>query len=371
MKLRIECHILRILAFLLTLSGSSQVMAQVEDLKPAAVRIQDVAAGSWGNGFVFKIDDAEHVVYILTNAHVTGEHGTVNVIFSTAAKKPTPQKPVEGVVVRRDKERDLVVVKVTGQKNIPSDVMLMAFAEPNAVRAGYSVQSVTYSAANDAWSVQGATVELLRDEILPWGSVPVHIIRLSGAIREGDSGSPVLLGDEVVGIVEAGAGAGTASSIAIQASTIEEFLGDLLPQRVVLPSYKPASPEDAPNSGARLCATQFLDLLEANRLADAYKQMATVVKNGSSEAAFISMLSPFVFSAKSGSLERTLGSSQRMSSVPGAPQITGDIYVMAFISRYRDYPNVRVFETITVLKEDNNWRVVSFIWNPQGSEIGR
>ncbi len=357
---------LRFAVFFVLLTVNCFCLPQAEDLRPAAVRIGNITSGSWGNGFIFKIDDDRSAVYILTAAHVTGDHEAVKVIFSTTASKSA-----KGVVIRRDKERDLSVVKVVGQNNIPADVMLMGFAEPSILRPGDFVRSVAYSAANDGWSVQSATVELMRDEPLTLGSVSVPVLRLSGTIREGDSGSPLLLNDEVVGVIEAGPATGTSSSIAVQVSTIRDFLGELFPKRIFLQPYKRSDAEQPPDPAAAQSATHFLDLLINNRLLDAYKQLASATASNLSEAGFVTTYTPFTTGAMSGLLDRKLASSQRMGAVPGMPQITGDIYVLSFESKYKGYPGIRVFESVTVLKEHDSWNIVNFIWNSQSPENGR
>jgi S1-C subfamily serine protease len=100
------------------------VFGQANDLKPAMVRIRDLNNQGGGSGFVFRYDDKEHLVYVLTNEHVVHGADRVNVQFFSG----DAAKSVVGTVIRQDRGKDLAVVKVSGESNIPPDVMMIVLA---------------------------------------------------------------------------------------------------------------------------------------------------------------------------------------------------------------------------------------------------
>jgi hypothetical protein len=358
-----------VMLLLFSLGSLKYVVAlQAGDLEPAAVKITNAVTGKGGTGFVFRHDDKEHATYILTCEHVVRGSKTVKLDFFAQ-----PNKTVLGSVVRGDRGKDLAVVKVSSESDVSSDVMIMALGQSVLLRPGDPLEIVDYSFTNDLWSVLKGNVEAVRDEVVDeGGQESVHVIRFSADIKQGDSGSPLLLNDQVVGIVESGAPSDgdVASSRAISLSTIQDFLKDLLPDPdPVPPSWVHHRSVPAPlrpvENEAKLCATTFLDLLIENRLSQAYKSLADITRRRFSEAAFVDTYNRFALGTKGGLIERQLDEGQEMVSPPGAPEITTGTYVLTFESRYQAYPTVKVFETVTVIKDDRKWKVMSFYWNAQ------
>src|ERR1035441_7601587 len=103
------------------------LFGQASDLKPAMARIRDINNQGGGSGFVFRHDIKEHVVYLLTNEHVVRGAKKVNVQFFLGTGKP-----VTGVVIRQDKAKDLAIVTVSGDSNIPAGVMIIALGQASA-----------------------------------------------------------------------------------------------------------------------------------------------------------------------------------------------------------------------------------------------
>jgi S1-C subfamily serine protease len=255
--------------FLCAVTLVPAVFAQANYLKPAMVRITDLNNQRGGSGFVFRLNEKEQIAYLLTNEHVIRGLQKVNVQFFSA-----DGKAVEVTVVRQDKGKDLAVVQVTGRSNIPNDVIAIEFGQATALMPGDSVEVLSYSSADEEWSVTSGTVEALRPEVVEeGGSETVHAIRFSAFVRAGDSGSPLIMRLRVFGIVESAPlpGSDTDSPRAIQVATIQDFLKELLPEPdpnpVWLPQPKPSpKPSIRVDREAQACAISFLDLMIHDQL---------------------------------------------------------------------------------------------------------
>jgi hypothetical protein len=359
-----------VLMLLSTVAVVPMGLAQVNYLKPAMVRIKDLHNQNGGSGFIFRYDGKEQSVYILTNEHVVRGAQQVNVQFFSGNGSSA-----EGTVIRQDRAKDLAVVKVTGNNNIPSDVLIIKFGQATALMPGDPVDLLSYSAADEEWSVTTGTVEGLRDEVV--GNNPsekVHAIRFTGFVRDGDSGSPLIMRLRVFGLVESAPMPGASDSPrAIQVATIQEFLRELLPAQDSDPIWVP-QPKPVPGAAPKVdrealaCATSFLDLMIQNKIAEAYGHIAELWKASTSQAAFVATFDAFAMAAKGGPIHRELADAQAHAFPPGVPQIVAPTYVFTFKSSYSSNLSVTVFETVTVIEQQETWRVLSFIWNPQPSD---
>jgi S1-C subfamily serine protease len=338
--------------------------AQANDLKPAMVRIRDIRDQKGGSGFIFRYDDKEHIAYLLTNEHVVNGAEKVHVVFFSR-----PRNSVEGTVVRHDRGKDLAVVMVNGESNIPSDVMIIEFGQSSALLVGDSIEILSYSSEDQEWSVTKGTVEGLRREIMePQGSETVPAIRFSAFVRAGDSGSPLIMGMRVFGLVESAPSSG--SDTESQVVAIQDFLKELLPTPNTDPDWlHPPVPRARPvvqvDREAQASAIRFLDSLIHNQLTEAYESVAVIPKSSTSQAAFIALYGDFVKGARGGLIERKLGDVQAFSYPPNAPQIVAPTYMFTFQSYYQPYPAVTVYETVTVIKEKSKWQIWAFSWNVQ------
>jgi hypothetical protein len=348
-------------------------LAQANDLKPAMARIRDLNNQGGGSGFIFRHDEKDNVAYLLTNEHVVRGREKVNVQFFSADNS-APIKSVIGTVIRQDKAKDLAIVKVSGGGDVPPDVMVLAFGHASALMPGDSVELLTYSSEDGEWSVLKGTIEALRPEVVgPEGSEAVHAIRFSGFIRDGDSGAPLIMGDQVFGVVESAPvpSSNPESPRAIQIATIQEFLKELLPEPDPHPFWwhakQTAAPHPPLDRDAKACATSFLDLLVHDEIRKAYGLVSDATKSSVSEDSFMSTYQSFAMRAKGGLIDRRLGDSQAFSYPPSAPQIVAPTFIIIFESTYQPDTTIRVYETVTVIKENRNWRVLDFVWNPQPS----
>jgi S1-C subfamily serine protease len=342
-------------------------------------RIRDSNGQSGGVGFVFRYDEKNHVAYLLTDEHVVKSADSVSVQFfaplSGVDGKCTTcsHRSVEGTVFRRDKGKDLAVVKVSGEANIPHDVMILQLGHASALMAGDNIEILTYSLQDGEWSVLKAMVEALRPE--KEGAESIQAIRFTALIREGDSGAPLIMEDQVYGVVESAPVLSNdrESPRAVQIATIEEFLRDLLPEQDPDPMarrfrWHPAKPNAPVDREAKTCATAFLDLLIDGRVKQAYQLVADARKSSVSEALFIGKYQSFTWHAKGGLIDRKLGDWQSFSYPPDTPQLVAPTYIITFESTYQPLGAIPTYETVTIVKENRNWRVMEFTWNSQTSD---
>lgn len=355
-----------------TVFSVSAVVGQANDLKPAMARIMDVNNQGGGSGFVFRYDEKDHVAYLLTNQHVVRGAEKVNVRFFSV-----PGKSVVGTVIRQETGKDLAVVRVSGEGIIPPDVMVLAFGHASALMPGDSIEILTYSSQDGEWSVLKGTVEALRPEpVGADGSEIIHAIRFSALVRDGDSGAPLIMGDQVFGVIDSAPvpSSNPESPRAIQIATIQDFLKELLPDPDPHPFWwhatKPIAETRAPlDREAKACATSFLDLLVHDQIKQAYGLVADLTKSSVSEVSFISSYQSFAMRAKGGLIDRQLGDWQAFSYPPSTPQIVAPTFIITFESTYQPDATTRTYETVTVIKENRNWRVMDFAWNspPSGT----
>jgi hypothetical protein len=350
---------------------TSTVSAQITDLEPAAVRIINPVLGTSGGGFVFRRGGEDGSAYVLTCEHIVTGTQKVKVTFFAQ-----PDKSVEGSVVRVSRGKDLAIIKVSDPESIPPNTMIMVLSQPNLIRPGITFQIINYSNQNDLWSILQGSVDAVRDEVINADDPEsVRIIRFSANVKEGDSGSALVLDDQVIGIVRSGVPSGPdhESATAIHLSVIQEFLQDLLPKTATgLWGDKPFLPRlpVTLDENAKLCAMAFLDLVIQDKLEAAYNSTAAATRERISESTFVGMYSRFAATAARGIVERTVGDVQDLSFPPTAPEVATHTYVIVFETKYKADPTAKSFETVTVIKEGGTWKVFWFLPNRQAVQSG-
>jgi hypothetical protein len=160
----------------------------------------------------------------ITNEHVVrsaGENGTVTLVLDPGLKT---QRVLRGKVVRTDKDVDLALVRVQGQKDLPtlplgsaddlSELMeLVAFGFP------FGTDLAPEEGQYPAISINVGSVTSLRRR-----KGELYYIQLDAALNPGNSGGPVLdKSGKVVGVVVAGV-RGSGVNFAIPVNQVTRFL---------------------------------------------------------------------------------------------------------------------------------------------------
>jgi S1-C subfamily serine protease len=152
---------------------SAELEQLVERTAPAVVCVQH--RRGQGTGFVLAQDG-----YILTNNHVVGSNGHVQIAFSDG-------EVARGDLVGRDPRTDLAVVRVDA-KSLTS----LPLAEKSSVRVGQIVVAI----GNPLWFERSVSLGVISalDRQLPAGKGKMleGLIQTDAAINPGNSGGPLV-----------------------------------------------------------------------------------------------------------------------------------------------------------------------------------
>jgi len=172
-------------------SYSAIVTAAVESAKNAVVKIDGfkteknkvVPAGS-GSGFIFSSDG-----YIFTNAHVVAGAEKIKVVLIDG-------RETEGVVIGRDADSDLAVLKI-----YEHNLSVSKLGESNDLKIGQLVIAIGNPFGYQHTVTAGVVSALGRTLRSTTGRMIDNIIQTDAALNPGNSGGPLINSDaEVIGV---------------------------------------------------------------------------------------------------------------------------------------------------------------------------
>ena len=169
---------------LFSLDGHGQ---DYDALSQGVVKIVSTSPGGQlrtGTGFIVRLES--QMAYIVTAAHVVEGEKEPTIYF--AARRNVP---VTGQVIKNDLSLDVSLLLVRGRDNLPAGTLAIGLVRGESVKRGEQVTTIGFPAGLGDWAVSTATI----------GSQQGSKLTLSGAIAEGNSGGPVLRGDNVVGMI--------------------------------------------------------------------------------------------------------------------------------------------------------------------------
>jgi formylglycine-generating enzyme required for sulfatase activity len=137
-----------------------------------------------GTGFIVKLEPL--MAYIVTAAHVVAGDSEPTIYF--AARRNVP---VTGRVVKNDLGLDVSLLLVQGRDNLPAGTLAIGLARGQTIKRGEQVATIGFPAGLGDWAVTSSTI----------GTQEGSKLTLSGTIAEGNSGGPVLRGDNVVAMI--------------------------------------------------------------------------------------------------------------------------------------------------------------------------
>ena len=157
------------------------VLADIlEAMKQATVRITTVRGA--GSGIIF-----DRRGYVLTADHVVRGVTSVDVYHSDGRHEP-------GIVLGRDEVRDLAIVKISGDADLP----VARLGNIEDVRMGDPVYSLGFTPFNDAMT---STVGIV-SALLPHGPEGYTIVQTDAFLYPGQSGGPLLNAHgDVIGVL--------------------------------------------------------------------------------------------------------------------------------------------------------------------------
>jgi hypothetical protein len=157
-----------------------------EGLKQGIVRIENSRLKESGTGFIIAIDQDN--LYIVTAAHVVRGSSRQEVYFFN-----NPDIAVTAKVIDReiDDLKGLAVLLVTEDHTKYSGLNALAIGKASSLLGGESIQVIGFPRGTTFWTVSNGNVARLEGRNLV----------LSGRFEPGNSGGPVLLGGQVIGLV--------------------------------------------------------------------------------------------------------------------------------------------------------------------------
>ena len=173
---------------------SSLTGAQNFDERKAGVVKITTTTGQTGTGFIVRVEP--EVVYIITASHVIIGDNQPDVEFFTKRNVPIKGEVLPGAEVNDD-IRGLALVVVRGKDQIPDNVASLPFqTSPDLVSGGEKVFVIGHPGGGGDWAVVKRDVSnrVGRD------------LTLDPGLASRFSGGPIIVGDEVVGIVMANRG---------------------------------------------------------------------------------------------------------------------------------------------------------------------
>jgi len=160
----------------------------VDRLQKGVVKIVSAMEGTRRTGAGFVVGLKADAAVILTAAHVVEGASSVDVEFFTDRGRFHIAKVVG---VEGGDANGVAALSVRGK--LPDALSVLRLRPDAPVRAGAAFVTIGFPSAGGAWAVSRGEIAGRR----------ARLLSISGAIDEGNSGGPVVLGGEVVGMVVA------------------------------------------------------------------------------------------------------------------------------------------------------------------------
>lgn len=177
------------LVVLIVFLGPISIRESAQDmnsLKAGVVRIANTKSGEIGTGFIVKIDRDR--IYVVTSSHVVRGDGQPTLYLYNR-----PQDPMTATAkdIEEDGLKGLALLTLKASEATFSGLKELGFKESSQLNGGEDVKIIGFPDSTDIWTVSSATVARLEGRNLVF----------SGVIHGGNSGGPVLLNGQVVGLV--------------------------------------------------------------------------------------------------------------------------------------------------------------------------
>lgn len=241
-------------AWILTLILTPVICAQdINKLKSGVVRIENGKfADEVGTGFIVKIDDTR--VYIVTAAHVVrGSKRHSVYLFSQQ------HEPLSATVIDREEDdtKGLAILLLKVDRQTSAKLTALKLRNTSDLGNGESVRILGFPGGTSLWTVDSGTVKRLEGRNLV----------LSGAVRAGSSGGPVILDERAIGLVT---DVSQSDAYAARAESIIPYVNGIVPTLTSTDTIVDTRPSD------KVSSDEFCRVL--NELLDASKDGFTSVK---------------------------------------------------------------------------------------------
>jgi S1-C subfamily serine protease len=174
---------------LVALLGPTSMREAAQDmnsLKAGVVRISNTKSGEIGTGFIVRI--VKDRMYVVTSSHVVHGNGDPDLYLYNRQ-----QDPIRATVrdIEEDGLKGLALLTLKANEATFSSLREFTFKDSSQLSGGEDVRIIGFPDSTEIWTVSSATVARLDGRNLVF----------SGIIHRGNSGAPVLLNGQVVGLV--------------------------------------------------------------------------------------------------------------------------------------------------------------------------
>jgi Trypsin-like peptidase domain len=166
---------------------SPDVLAQdTNNLKSGVVRIQNTKLNEVGSGFIVRVNSND--VYVVTASHVvTGEQHPSVYLFNRQ------HDPLPASVIDREEDdtKGLALLLLKVPREMAPRVAALKISNTSELSGGEDVKIIGFPDGTTFWTVSSGSIARVEGRSLVF----------SGAIRGGNSGGPVILNGQVIGMV--------------------------------------------------------------------------------------------------------------------------------------------------------------------------
>jgi hypothetical protein len=197
-----------LLVLILTLVvGCKNVLGQnLVTVKRGVVRIENAQGNETGAGFVVKIDAGN--VYVVTAAHLVRGNQHPKIYLFSNQYEPLSSNVLD---TEEDDTKGLAILLLKASQEATSGLSVLRFQPTSNLGNAEPVKVIGFPGGTSIWTVDAGNIKRLEGNSLV----------LSGDIREGYSGGPVILGDAVVGLITA---KGQSGAYAARAEIVATYL---------------------------------------------------------------------------------------------------------------------------------------------------
>jgi hypothetical protein len=185
----------------------------INGLKAGVVRIQNNRSEEVGTGFVVKADRGQ--VYVVTAAHVVrgNQHPSVY-LFNQ------PHDPVEAEVLDREEDdvKGLAMLRLKVRSG-GAGVVALKLGPTTQLDGGEDVKVIGFPDGTAFWTVGTGSIARIEGRNLVF----------SGSVRSGNSGGPVILNGQVIGLVT---DVSQSSAYATRGEVVELYINGIVPDSV-------------------------------------------------------------------------------------------------------------------------------------------
>lgn len=217
-------------------------------LKKGVVRVRNTRFGDVGTGIIIKINREE--AYVITAGHVVRGDANPEIYLFTRQNEPLRAT----LVHREDDQKGLALLWLKADRQVLAGLTALGLGSSASLEGGEEVKLVGFPEGTTSWTVTPGTVARLEG----------REVIFTGPVASGNSGGPMLLGSQVIGLVtDSGATlahAVQAESVALYVRGVNPELADLAtkPAPAPTPRATPTPPKKTPkvtNGAYDFCPT--------------------------------------------------------------------------------------------------------------------